>query len=595
MHEELTYNPLQEATAKWVDEDCNLVVLAPTSSGKTIVAEQFLFTTIQQGYKGVYLSPLKALTEEKKRDWETQPYSMLVVTGDYAKPHTFKQELILMTTEALDSKTRGSKSWLEKVGCIVVDEAHLLGTSGRGDALEIGLIRFSMLNQDAKLVLLSATIPNAAALGKWLTTLNGKRTEVIETDYRPVEQEYHFVVSGNKEWEVDNETLQTVRMCQRTYPGKQILIFVQTIVKGKRLAEKLGCPFHYSKLSKDKRAALEEAYSKKQITKMVSTSTLAFGINLPADIVIVAGANRGPEKVDPWDLAQMAGRAGRFGLSERGYVFFVLKEMYHDYFYDELMCLHDVESVIDERLHFHLVSFIYREKMQKQNIVEFLSKSFGSSIGLEESLSLLKKYEIVQDKGGVLEVNNVGRAASLMYIDPIDLHYLKQNLQDKPTKPADVAKAFSNLPLYDVPASVPPDLNGDFLLDLGVGTKTINATCLYMWLSGIELSGTAAVMVPRLTRDLQRWLSALNIAGLPKTYVKLLDAMFSYGVPDDMSELVSIYGLGRKKALALFEHNILTLEQAMAQPVLTKNLVGKSVFQKIESKFRDPEAIILNF
>jgi hypothetical protein len=233
--------------------------------------------------------------------------------------------------------------------------------------------------------------------------------------------------------------------------------------------------------------------------------------------------------------------------------------------------------------------------MQKQNIVEFLSKSFGSSIGLEESLSLLKKYEIVQDKGGVLEVNNVGRAASLMYIDPIDLHYLKQNLQDKPTKPADVAKAFSNLPLYDVPASVPPDLNGDFLLDLGVGTKTINATCLYMWLSGIELSGTAAVMVPRLTRDLQRWLSALNIAGLPKTYVKLLDVMFSYGVPDDMSELVSIYGLGRKKALALFEHNILTLEQAMAQPVLTKNLVGKSVFQKIESKFRDPEAIILNF
>ncbi len=595
MHEDIVYNPLQEETAKWVVEDCNLVVLAPTSSGKTIVAEQFIFDAIESGDKGVYLSPLKALTEEKKRAWETRPYSMLVVTGDYAKPQSFKQELILMTTEALDSKTRGSKSWLEKVGVVVVDEAHLLGVKGRGDALEIGLIRFSRINPDARIILLSATIPNAKDLGNWLTRLNGKRSEVLETDYRPVEQEFNFVVSGNKEWDIDRKVIETYNHCRSHYPDKQILIFVQTISKGKNLAAKLQCPFHYSKLSKEKRYNLEEAFSKKQIKKMVSTSTLAFGINLPADIVIVAGANRGPETVDPWDLSQMAGRAGRFGLSDKGYVFFVLKDQYYQYFHDELMHLHNVESVISERLHFHIVSFVYREGMQKEEIKDFLSMSFGGDIDIREPINLLKEYGIVQDSGGILEVNKVGRAASLMYIDPLDLYFLKQNLADKPTRPAELAKAFADIPLYDIPAYVAEDLKGDGFIDMGVGTKSTIATCLNLWLSGFELPITASVMVPRITFDMQRWLSALNIAGLSKSYVKMLEAMFSYGVPEDMSELISIYGLGRKKALALFQHNILTLEQAIKQEVLTKNLVGQSVYKKIEAKYRDPQSVILTF
>jgi len=68
-HSNITYNPLQKETLKYMNSDVNLVVMAPTSSGKTYVAEQFLFTAIKEKKKGIYLSPLKALTEEKKRSW----------------------------------------------------------------------------------------------------------------------------------------------------------------------------------------------------------------------------------------------------------------------------------------------------------------------------------------------------------------------------------------------------------------------------------------------------------------------------------------------------------------------------------------------
>jgi len=193
---EITYNPLQSLTEQFVSKDCNLVVLAPTSSGKTIVAEQFMIPTIEEGRKALYLSPLKALTSEKLKSWEDIPFSKVAFTSDHSRPGiTVPQKLILMTTECLDSKTRGARQWLRSIGCLVADEAHMLSMPRRGDAFEIGLTRFSSINPSSRIIFLSATIPNADELGDWLTTLNGKPTEVVKTDWRPIEQE-HFFIKG---------------------------------------------------------------------------------------------------------------------------------------------------------------------------------------------------------------------------------------------------------------------------------------------------------------------------------------------------------------------------------------------------------------
>jgi len=594
-HHDIRYNPLQLETAKFISEDSNLVILAPTSAGKTIVGEQFIFSSLEAGKKAIYLSPLKALTEEKKRAWEKLPYSMLVCTGDYGQATSFAAQLVLMTTEALDSKTRGAKDWLKKVGCIVVDEAHLLGLTGRGDALEVGLIRFSQINPQARLILMSATIPNAQELANWLHRLNGKPSCVVESDYRPVEQEHFFIPCGGQEWAVNQKVAEMVKYCKQIYPGQQILVFVHSVGKGQSISRELMCPFHYSKLSKDKKFALEEAFTQKKVSTLVATSTLAYGVNLPADIVIIAGANRGPDRVDSWDLKQMAGRAGRYGLSDRGYVYYVMKETYIEDVQDELLNIHPVASVIADRLYFHLCSFIYREHMQLKEIDEFLFKAFQWPVDIMPHLNTLRDLEIIYERtDGKLDVSSVGRAAALMYLNPIDLYTLRNNLISQPNTPREIAIAFSNLPCYDIPCHVADDVK-NYLVDLGVGMKTLHASCLNQWLSGRELGVTASIIVPRLTSDIPRWLSGLTIAGMNKDYIKSLEVRFAYGVTENMTELLAIPGLGRKRAMELSAHRIYNLKEALAKKEVTQRIVGKTVMERISDKVLKPNRVVLRF
>jgi replicative superfamily II helicase len=330
-HTNITYNPLQLETAKYVSDDCNLVVLAPTSSGKTIVAEQYIGPTLSKGEKAIYLSPLKALTNEKLLDWQHKVPSIVAITGDHmTKPRPITESLILMTTEALDSKSRGHQSWLKKAGVIVSDESHLLSSPGRGDAFEVGLTRFAKINPDARIIFLSATIPNTAVLAEWLTKLNGKPTKVVETEWRPVEQEYHLVKVPDYHWDFIAKVKEEIAKVKKAHRGKQFLIFVHTVNMGNILSKALKCPFHYSKIPMEERHRIEEGYRKKSIQTLVCTSTLAYGLNLPADVGIIVGAHRGPMMVDPADLKQEAGRVGRYGLSEKGYVYFLFPRRYAD-------------------------------------------------------------------------------------------------------------------------------------------------------------------------------------------------------------------------------------------------------------------------
>jgi helicase len=593
-HREIKYNPLQELTVKYLGNDCNLVVLAPTSSGKTFVAEQYLFTAIEQGHKAIYLSPLKSLTEEKKRAWSSHPYSMLIVTSDYGRPVSFQQELILMTTEALDSKTRGMKSWIRKVGALVVDEAHLLGSPGRGDALETGLMRFAEQNPQAKIILLSATIPNAKFFGEWLTRLNDKHTEVVESDWRPVQLYHNLVVSGDKEWNLNDKVVETVEEVERRFPGKQILVFVHSIGKGHTLSRALKCPFHYSKLAKNKKAGLEEAFETKKIYRMVSTSTLAWGRNLPADIVVIAGGERGPVEVWPIDVQQMAGRAGRFGYSTEGHVFYVFKRHHAKRYYEEVTHIPPVESVLDQRLHFHIVSFIYREKMQYEDIISFLKKSFYGELDIAKHLDKLVEYDIVRNLNGVLSVSNIGKASALMYIDPYDLYALVANLCDYPKDPTELAKAFANIPSYAYPCFIPEDIEKT-AVQMPHAHQTIIATCLRQWLRGEELSVSANVVIPPIVADLERWLSGLVIAGVNDVYVESIRHMLLNGVSEDLTELVSIPGVGRKRAVRLYESGIRSQSDIPKNPTVAKNIMTGPVYDRFMDAINSPGKIILRF
>ncbi len=598
MHENITYNPLQQETIKHINSDSNLIISAPTSSGKTIVAEQFMFTALSQGKRALYLSPLKALTNEKYEMWKEMGLSLVAITSDHERsPRPITERLILMTTEALDSKSRGAKSWLKEVGVIICDEAHLLGAPKRGDAFEVGLTRFSQINPKARIVTLSATLPNVEDIKTWLTDLNGKPTIVVETAWRPVTQTHHLIKTFDREWEFNQTALENIAKIRQHHSDSQILIFVHTVAKGHQIAKHFSIPFHYSKIGKDERHFLEQSFRDKKLMTLVSTSTLAYGINLPADVGIIIGGHRGPVMVEPWDIKQMAGRIGRYGLSTEGQVYYIFKRNYASELYDQLTNMPPIESQLPPRLYFHLTSFIAREGMQLPQIRDFISRTLAShqyTLHIEEALDLLMQYEIIRKTDeGALFPSLLGKASAYMYVDPIDLFYLKRNLQDHPLTPGLVARAFADIPSYAYETFVPDDLQCP--IEMPYGQQTIIASCLYEWLLGRDLSPTASVIIPPFIMDIERWTSALTMAGLDKAYTKNLSLTVQYGIEENLLELVSIPGIGRKRALDLSRFSIYTKADMLKHYQIAQNIVGKKIMLQIQDQKERPGKIILRF
>ena len=278
-------NPMQSLVVPYVTEDVNLVVAAPTSAGKTVVAELLAgWALTVQRRKALFLSPLKAVTQEKYDEWQERfvGRNISIVTGDYQLTKKRQAELtaadlILLTSEMLDSRTRRmaqeGNAWLMDAAVLVCDECHLISVESRGPALETGLVRFTDQNPAARVVLLSATMPNVEELGNWLSRLNGKHTVVIKSTWRPVPHETHYRphLAGPRmryrQMEED-KLQQTVQLIVEEFPDDRFLAFVHSKATGRALLAKLKdhgveAEFHSADLSKEDRLRIEAEFRKK--------------------------------------------------------------------------------------------------------------------------------------------------------------------------------------------------------------------------------------------------------------------------------------------------------------------------------------------
>ncbi|PIN69223.1 hypothetical protein COV93_06335 [Candidatus Woesearchaeota archaeon CG11_big_fil_rev_8_21_14_0_20_43_8] len=164
----------------------NLLVCTPTASGKTLVAEMAALSSLFDNHgKAIYIVPLKALASEKYKDFK-QKYAglfkvaMSVGDTDSSDTHLARYDIILMTSEKLDSLIRHHCPWLQDVGCIIIDEIHLMDDISRGPTLEILITILRKLLPAVHLVALSATIGNPGELASWLGA------EPILDTWRPV-------------------------------------------------------------------------------------------------------------------------------------------------------------------------------------------------------------------------------------------------------------------------------------------------------------------------------------------------------------------------------------------------------------------------
>lgn len=284
------FNPAQVSVIPHVTEDNNLIVSFPTSTGKTAIAESAIGYHFSRGEKCIYISPYRSLSMQKYDEWEGNENFInkkvfLCSSDNTNKDNEFiDKDLVLFTLESFDSKTRSKQyqEWLKTIKLIVIDEAHILGQKNRGDRLEASLMRFTYINPDSRIILLSATMSNVKQLTDWVKKLNGKKSLWFNTKWKPAKR-VTKLFEFPENW---REKIEAVTEKSINCNGKTI-VFVHSKKLGKEIAKEIynrgyNCAFHHSGLMKARRKKIEKAFNDEYsgLNIIVSTSTLSSGVNI---------------------------------------------------------------------------------------------------------------------------------------------------------------------------------------------------------------------------------------------------------------------------------------------------------------------------
>ncbi|CAO1628538.1 unnamed protein product [Sympodiomycopsis kandeliae] len=325
------------------------------------------------GFKIVYVAPMKALVAEQADNLRQrlQPFGIVVneLTGDsqLTKQQIAETQIIVTTPEKWDVISRKSSdtSYTNLVRLMIIDEIHLLHDD-RGPVLESIIARtirkMEQMSDPVRLVGLSATLPNYKDVATFLRVNPEKGLFYFEGNYRPcpLKQEYIGVTEKKaiKRFQVMNEVTYE-KTLDHASQGNPVMIFVHSRketaktakyirdqamekdtltkllpqseaskiilqreldnVKDPNLKDLLpyGFGIHHAGMNRADRQLVEDLFADRHLQVLVSTATLAWGVNLPAHTVIIKGTQiYNPEKgqwveLSPQDMLQMLGRAGR--------------------------------------------------------------------------------------------------------------------------------------------------------------------------------------------------------------------------------------------------------------------------------------------
>lgn len=357
-----------------------MIVSAPTSSGKSFCAELAAVRALTAREKVLMLFPLKSLAEEKyrllKETFGSLGIEVIILTGDHPEnDNAFlggRYNIAIGIYEKFDLLTAARLDCLANVGLIVVDELQMIAEPGRGAILERLLTRIKGSCYTPGFLGLSAVLGDKGGrrLADWLGA------ELVEEETRPVELlrgvaaegEYRFLAynsgeSGCEPFEqpAPGESLIGGLINQIREGEESVIVFLKsrqdTVSLAMRLAASVswsaaaeaiaklqheepsylvrtlrqvlgkGVAFHNSDLSPRQRSIVEQAFTDRKIRTLCSTTTLAMGVNLPADTVYLetvkfsSGVYGDRPTLGPISRAEfdnMSGRAGRLGLIAGG-------------------------------------------------------------------------------------------------------------------------------------------------------------------------------------------------------------------------------------------------------------------------------------
>lgn len=288
------YNVAQSAVVPHLDKDVNLVVSFRTAVGKTVLAEGAFAYHLSQDNKCkvAYCCPYRSLSHEKYESWskcdQLSKYRVLLSNSDHNSSIDVwsRSRLAVITNESFDAKTRNSyyDSWVNSLGCVVFDEAHILGASRRGASMEASLMRFCHKNKKSRLIFLSATMSNGQDVARWIKKLNGKETKFIQSNWRPNKVAVNLIKLDNSYKGKIENVLDIVERC---LANEKTIIFVHSKNVGNEISNKLSSigiknAFHNASLKHSVRNRIEKDFNDENsgLNILISTSTLSAGVNI---------------------------------------------------------------------------------------------------------------------------------------------------------------------------------------------------------------------------------------------------------------------------------------------------------------------------
>ncbi len=440
----------------------NALVTAPTSAGKSLLA--YLFMKNKEGRK-VYIAPTKSLVYEKVVEFRKYYANKIDIrTGDILEvfKHT-RGELTIATFENFALALRNKLPWTKDIEAVVIDEIHHI-TSSRGFILE-EIITY-LLEREINMLGLSATLPGSIEMAKWI-----KADLFIESLWRPVPLERKIIplvefdeftnAKGSDEkiasrlltavYELRKKDYQVILFVHKKGVGWKLLelanrerigIMNKTVPFEKEEREEYEIAFHNADIPKEEREEIERSFKLGKLPILVATQTMAYGVNLPADTVIISVKAYFDQKVkkwktipDPLDILQMEGRAGRLGIKEKGYSFILpygikedrlkqeiekgLKREFKP-FLKESMESNEVDRDKLKALSlFVLLGILYEGK----NYKNFLKKTYSLK-EVTDSRKIEEVYEILKDNGYILEKGQLSDKALFCIKSGVSpLHY----------------------------------------------------------------------------------------------------------------------------------------------------------------------------
>jgi len=682
--------PPQEKAIPHILNGKNVVLSIPTASGKSLISYiAIVHKLVNKRGKALYVVPLKALAKEKYeelKDFEKLGLKVGISTGDLddSDPRLNRYDIIVCTSEKADSLLRHGVTWIGDINVLVLDEIHLIHDPKRGPTLEVIISHFKSLNPKTQIIALSATIKNAVELSAWL---DGK---LIQSDWRPVplrEGVYlhnQILYDDGKTIALDGKKKQPIfLLVENSIINKgQVLVFVNTrrstvsaannigaIIEEKltdsekndinKIVEKLkkqqtestsidkqlitclskGVGFHHAGLSSLQRRIIEEGFKKRVIKCLIATPTLAAGVNIPAQRVIIRDLwrydpNFGMNPIPILEYKQQAGRAGRPRYDSFGEAITIAKdENQKDQIFNNYI-LGESEPIFSKlgnkaALRMHLLSAIASGFVSDhQSIFKFIDSTFYAyqsetymlNDSIEDTIDFLINNGFIEYiKENTLNATLFGKRTSSLYIDPLSAVQLKKALETSCEKPA------STLSFLHMICSTPDvrslylrksdtwvedkldEYRSEFLLDIPVPSceeyewflsdlKT--AHLLEDWINEINEDGLinkynvgpgdihniveTASWLLHASREFSRMYNFDCVSDISEIVLRV-----HYGCKKELLNLVKLKGIGRIRARSLFNAGFKTIEDLRDVPlkrISEVKTIGEALAKSIKTQ-----------